>query len=143
MKRHLQLDSRFLCLMSLNEMYASSSSMRKIVRLLREHSFNYYAGQSKRVKAIDRSIGKSAELILLARYNFKSAYLNEFHGQLPRSLRHYRQSHACLLELVYWNDDEEIFKQILTLSSWCNFKICKLLLLNGSGKMLCNIFMLI
>ena len=134
MKRHLQLDSRFLCLITLNELYGSSSSMRKIVRLLREHSFNYYAGQSKRVKAIDRSLGKTAELILLARYNFKSAYLNEFHGQLPRALRHYRQSHACLLEIINWNDDDEYFKQILQISAWCNFKILKLLLLNGNLK---------
>eukprot|EP01041_Mallomonas_annulata_P009551 gene9551-19851_t len=133
MRRHLQLEGRSLTILGLSDFLSQSSSIKRLAKTLRELSINYYVLLSKKYKNIDKLSNKLSEVILLARYNFKTSYLYEFQGQPSRALRHYRQCHLTVIDLIKIAN-EELLNQILSISEWTNFKICNLLIRSGSIK---------
>lgn len=131
-KRHAQTDSKTFTFFSLNDLVVENSTVRRLYKTIREGSFAYYASNIKRLKQVEKSVGDRykgwLEQMLLARYDFKIAFFNEFQGQQNYSLRYYRQCYnnlAASLETI----DEEMYDQVKIVAEIAHFKLCRLLLL--------------
>lgn len=142
-KRHAQTDSKTFLFFSLHELVSDNTSIRRLYKTIREGSFAYYASNIKRFKTLEKAVGDrfkgSLEQMLLARYSFKVAFLNEFQGQMNYSLRFYRQCYnhlAASLETI----DEELYEQVKAVGEIAHFKTCRLLLLQKSIDEACQQF---
>lgn len=97
LKKHLQLDSKTFYLCSSAELADPlHSASKKIFKSCREIAYAYYASYIKKFKHLEKGVSEKHkglnECILLARFNFKIAFLNEFVGNKHSVLKYYR---AC------------------------------------------------
>lgn len=136
LKRHLQLDTKTLLIFTLPEITANSSVNKRLVKLLREYSYTFYAAQFKKSKLQERVCKTRAgpnEHLLCSRYSLKAAYFLEFLGQPTQSLQYYRQCFQHLLDLnriSVASENVPILQQVKTLCNYINFKIISMLLSN-------------
>jgi hypothetical protein len=142
-KRHAQTDSKSFLYFHQHELVSDNTTVRRLYKTIREGSFSYYAGNIKRFKSIEKTIGDKGkgpiEHMLLARYSFKIGFLNEFQGQMNYSLRFYRQCYqnlAISLESI----DESLYEQIKAVGEIAHFKTCRLLLLQKNIEEACQQF---
>jgi hypothetical protein len=82
-------------------------------------------------KGITERFRAPIEMLLRGRYNFKIAFLYEFQRQQGQVLQHYRQCYQYLASAVD-SIDENMMDQIKFVAEIAHFKICNLLLSNGS-----------
>jgi hypothetical protein len=132
LKRHLQVDSKAFLMMTLQEITAGSTTVRRLVKTIRDFSTAYYTAQSKRAKSIEKAstIKGSLENIVTARYSWKVAYFHDFLGQRAQSLKYYKQSFQALC-LASQSGENGFMDQIKTLADYTNYKICSTYLKSG------------
>lgn len=133
LKRHLQLDSRTIVVLTTSEVAASSATMRRMVKSLRDFSTGYYNSQIKRARNMEKAVTvkNMYEGMLIARYNFKLSFFSEFLGQKVQATKSYKQCFQSLVE-ASTVIDEELIDQVKTLADFVNFKLCSTLLKTGS-----------
>lgn len=136
-KRHAQTDSKSFVFVTPHEVSQTdnNSVMKRILKSIREFSHSYYTANIKKFKAIEKGISEKykgvLECILLARFNFKIAFLNEFQNQPTYSLRYYRQAYHALAASIE-TIDEELYDQVKTVAEISHFKLCNILFSSGS-----------
>jgi hypothetical protein len=133
LKRHLQVDTKALMMLTLQEIVAGSTTIRRLVKSIRDLSTTYYSAQAKRAKSIEKGslIKGTFENIINARYSWKVAYFNEFLGQRAQSLKYYRLSFQALCAASE-SGENSLMDQIKTLADYTNFRICSIYLRSGS-----------
>jgi hypothetical protein len=142
-KRHAQADSKSFVYFHQHEPVSDNATVRRLYKTIRESSFSYYAGNIERFKTIEKIIGEKGkgaiEHMLLARYSFKIAFLNEFQDQTNYSLRFYRQCYHNLT-VALESIDECLYEQVKAVGEIAYFKICRLLLLQRNIEEACQQF---
>lgn len=136
LKRHIQGENKLFLLISLSDILANSSVMKRLVRNLREFSHTYYTAQYRKAKISERQAKSkgNAEHLFSARYGVKAAFFLEFLGQPSQALQYYRQASVALAEVSKVASDSEMKHQCKVLSSYTNYKICNILFKSGSEK---------
>ena len=134
-KRHVQIDSKYFFFFNSSDFLSDAMTIKRVCKYLREFSNTFYLATIKRFKSLEKSVSEKhkgmIENMLLARLNFKIAFLNEFQGHFNYSLKHYRQAYSALSSGLDDLDDE-MFDQFKYLSEIIHFKICNILFSNDS-----------
>jgi hypothetical protein len=129
-KRRAQLDSKSFFMFTGTEFSSDPSSVKRLFKYIKEFSAAYYSGAVKKCKYVEKSISEkykgTLESILLARFNFKIAFYNEFQGLTNYSLKHYRQCYSALAVSVETIDDE-MYDQVKFVAELAHYKICTIL----------------
>jgi len=134
LKRHFQLDSKTFLLLNNSEINSQSAPLKRLNKSIREQACYYYSVLTRKVKIIDTNINRGIyDVLLTARYAFKTAQFNEFQGHKMQASKCYRQCCQTLMECLY-NIDEEYMDQVKILADYANFKLCNNMLKNNLLK---------
>ena len=122
-------------MLTMSEIVAGSTTIRRVIKAVRDLSSNYYAAQGKRARSIEKgsTVKGTFENVVSARYSFKVGYFNEFLGQRAQSLKYYKLSFQALAnaaEVI----EEDLIDQVKMLADYTNFKICSIYLRSGAVR---------